>query len=109
MTKLTVLYHRASAALPERAGTALLRNRLITRLASVAMVTTPDPGLRRWIHAEHDRYFSTFADRRTLLEAFGASIGHDVTEFALFPSPHGESAFGSAVRHRFSVWPCVAS
>ncbi len=82
MTKLTVLYHRASAALPERAGTALLRNRLITRLASVAMVTTPDAGLRRWIHAEHDRYFSTFADRRTLLEAFGASIGHDVTEFA---------------------------
>ena len=82
MTRLTVLYHRAAAALPERAGTALLRNRVVTRVASLAMVTTPDRALRRWIHAEHDRYFSTFADRRVLLEAFHASVGHDVTEFA---------------------------
>lgn len=82
MTRLTVLYHRVAATLPERAGTALLRNRLITRLASAAMVTTPDAGLRRWIHAEHDRYFSTFTDRRTLLEAFDASVAHDVGEFA---------------------------
>lgn len=82
MTRLTVLYHRAAAALPERAGTALLRNPLVTRVASVAMVTTPDRALRGWIHAEHDRYFSTFADRRVLLEAFHASISRDVTEFA---------------------------
>ena len=40
--RLTVLYHRLAAALPERAGTALLRSRAITRVASVAMVTTPD-------------------------------------------------------------------
>ncbi len=82
MTRLTVLYHRLAAALPERAGTALLRDRAITRLASMAMVTTPDRALRGWIHAEHDRYFSTFADRRVLLEAFHASVEHDVTEFA---------------------------
>jgi pimeloyl-ACP methyl ester carboxylesterase len=82
MTGLTVLYHRFAAALPERAGTWLLRNRLMTRVASVAMATTRDPALRRWIHAEHDRYFSTFADRRTLLEAFHASVRHDVGESA---------------------------
>jgi pimeloyl-ACP methyl ester carboxylesterase len=82
MTGLTVLYHRFAAALPERAGTALLRHRLMTRIASVAMATTPDAALRRWIHAEHDRYFSTFADRRTLLEAFHASVQHDVAESA---------------------------
>jgi pimeloyl-ACP methyl ester carboxylesterase len=82
MTQLTVLYHRAAAALPERAGTALLRHRAITRVASMAMVTTPDRALRGWIHAEHDRYFSTFADRRVLLEAFHASVEHDVAEFA---------------------------
>ena len=46
------------------------------------MTTTPDPALRRWIHAEHRRYFSGFADRRVLLEAFHASISHDVAEFA---------------------------
>jgi pimeloyl-ACP methyl ester carboxylesterase len=82
LTGLTVLYHRIAAALPERAGTALLRLRLMTRIASVAMATTRDAALRRWIHAEHDRYFSTFADRRTLLEAFHASVRHDVGESA---------------------------
>jgi pimeloyl-ACP methyl ester carboxylesterase len=82
VTRLTVLYHRLAAALPERTGTALLRHPVMTRVASVAMATTGDRGLRRWIHAEHDRYFSTFADRRTLLEAFHASVGHDVGQFA---------------------------
>jgi pimeloyl-ACP methyl ester carboxylesterase len=82
LTGLTVLYHRFAAALPERAGTGLLRHRLMTRIASVAMATTRDRALRRWIHAEHDRYFSTFADRRTLLEAFHASVRHHVGESA---------------------------
>ncbi len=82
LTGLTVLYHRFAAALPERGGTWLLRHPLLTRIASVAMATTPDAALRRWIHAEHDRYFSTFADRRTLLEAFHASVRHDVGESA---------------------------
>ncbi|OLT22276.1 hydrolase [Pseudonocardia sp. CNS-139] len=82
MTGVTVAYHRLAAALPEAAGTALLRHPLMTRIASVAMATTRDRDLRRWIHAEHGRYFSTFADRRTLLEAFDASVRHDVAEYA---------------------------
>jgi pimeloyl-ACP methyl ester carboxylesterase len=82
LTGLTVAYHRFAGALPESAGTWLLRHPLMTRIASVAMATTPDPALRRWIHAEHGRYFSTFADRRTLLEAFHASVRHDVGESA---------------------------
>lgn len=82
LTRLTVGYHRLAAALPERAGTALLRHPLLTRIASSAMTTTRDPALRRWIHAEHRRYFSGFADRRVLLEAFYASMGHDVAQFA---------------------------
>jgi len=81
-TRLTVGYHRLAAALPERVGTALLRSPAITRIASGAMSTTPDRALRRWIHAEHGRYFAGFADRRVLLEAFHASISHDVAEFA---------------------------
>ena len=81
-TRLSVGYHRLAAALPERVGTALLRSPVITRIASGAMATTSDPALRRWIHAEHGRYFAGFADRRVLLEAFQASISHDVAEFA---------------------------
>ena len=81
-TRGTVAYHRLAAALPEAAGTALLRSRTITRLASMAMVQTPDRRLRRWIHAEHDRRFNGFADRRVLLEAFGASVGSTVLDSA---------------------------
>ncbi|MFJ3407446.1 alpha/beta fold hydrolase [Promicromonospora sp. NPDC090134] len=82
MSAVTVGVHRLAAALPERAGTGLLRHPLFTRVASLAMVTSDDPDLRRWIHAEHDRYFSGFADRRTLLEAFHASVGTDVSAYA---------------------------
>jgi pimeloyl-ACP methyl ester carboxylesterase len=82
VTRSTVLYHRLAAALPEPAGTALLRSRTITRLASAAMVQTRDPELRRWIHAEHDRRFNGFASRRVLLEAFEASTGRAVAESA---------------------------
>ena len=81
-TAVTTGYHRFAAALPERAGTALLRSRVATRIASATMVTTHDPALRRWIHAEHDRHFNDFADRRVLLECYGAAVAHDVTEHA---------------------------
>lgn len=81
-TKLAELYYAAGARLPERLGTALLRSRIIVRLASLAMVKTRDPGIRRFVHDQHDRYFSGFADREVLRDAFVASVSHDVREFA---------------------------
>ncbi|TFC99989.1 alpha/beta hydrolase [Cryobacterium sinapicolor] len=82
LTRLAVFYYWAAARLPERLGFALLRNRVIVRVMSVTMAKTGDPGLRRWIHNQHDRYFSAFADRRVVLEAFTASVGSDVSEYA---------------------------
>ncbi|TFD02393.1 alpha/beta hydrolase [Cryobacterium sandaracinum] len=82
LTRLAVFYYRVAARLPERLGFALLRNRVIVRVMSVTMAKTGDPELRRWIHNQHDRYFSAFADRRVVLEAFTASVGSDVSEFA---------------------------
>ena len=82
MTRLAVLYYRTAAALPERAGFALLRNGLIVRVMSVTMAKTRSKPLRRWIHDQHDRYFSAFGDRDAVLEAFRASVGHDVSEVA---------------------------
>jgi pimeloyl-ACP methyl ester carboxylesterase len=82
LTRLAIFYYWAAAALPERTGFALLRNRLIVRIMSVAMAKTPDPRLRSWIHDQHDRYFSSFSDRNVVLEAFRASVGSDVSEFA---------------------------
>ena len=82
MTRLAVLYYRVSAALPEKAGFALLRNRGIVRIMSVTMAKTDSAQLRRFIHDQHDRYFSAFSDRDVVLEAFRASVSHDVSEYA---------------------------
>jgi pimeloyl-ACP methyl ester carboxylesterase len=82
MTRLAVLYYALGARLPERLGTALLRNRLIVRVMSITMAKTSDPELRRFIHDQHDTYFSRFADRDVLRDAFVASVSHDVSEVA---------------------------
>lgn len=82
LTRLAVFYYWLAARLPERVGFALLRNRAIVRVMSIAMAKTRDGALRRWIHDQHRRYFSAFADRNVVLEAFQASVGNDVSEFA---------------------------
>ncbi len=82
LTRLAIFYYWLAAVLPERLGFALLRNRVIVRVMSIAMAKTKEPALRRWIHGQHDSYFSAFSDRRVVLEAFRASVSHDVSEFA---------------------------
>ncbi|MFT4305348.1 MAG: alpha/beta hydrolase [Microbacterium sp.] len=82
LTRLAVAYYRAAARLPRRAGESLLRNRVIVRAMSASMAKTRDRRLRRFVHAQHDAYFSGFADRDVLLDAFLASVSHDVREFA---------------------------
>ncbi len=82
MTKLAVLYYEAAARLPRRPGQALLRSQLIVRVMSEAMAKTKDKTLRRFVHAQHSAYFSAFADRDSLLEAFKASVGSNVSEVA---------------------------
>lgn len=82
LTRLAVFYYAMGARLPERLGTALLRHPSIVRVASVAMATSSDPALRRFIHDQHDTYFSRFADREVLHDAFVTSVSHDVRAFA---------------------------
>jgi len=82
LTRLAVLYYWAGARLPRRLGEALLRSRLIVRVMSVSMAKTKDRALRAFIHDQHDRYFSRFADRDVLHDAFVASVSHDVRQFA---------------------------
>src|SRR5690606_3022803 len=82
LTRLAVLYYALGARLPERVGTMLLRNRIIVRVMSIAMAKTKDARLRRFVHDQHDTYFSRFADRDVLHEAFVTSVSHDVRAFA---------------------------
>jgi pimeloyl-ACP methyl ester carboxylesterase len=82
LTRLAVFYYWLAARLPERLGFALLRNRVIVRVMSITMAKTRSRARRRWIHNQHDRFFSAFADRTVVLEAFTASVSHDVSEYA---------------------------
>ncbi|MCP2637025.1 alpha/beta hydrolase [Microbacterium sp. HD4P20] len=82
LTRLAIFYYWAGARLPRRLGDALLRNGLIVRVMSVTMAKTKDPGIRRFVHDQHDTYFSRFSDRDVLHDAFVASVAHDVREFA---------------------------
>ncbi|MFH8249737.1 alpha/beta fold hydrolase [Microbacterium sp. B2969] len=82
LTRLAVFYYWAGAKLPQGLGEALLRNGLIVRVMSVSMAKTREPELRRFIHDQHDTYFSRFSDRNVLHDAFVASVSHDVREFA---------------------------
>lgn len=82
LTKLAVFYYALAARLPSRLGYALLKNKTIVRVMSNTMAKTEDKYLRKWIHQQHDLYFSVFASRNAVLEAFTTSVSHDVSEFA---------------------------
>lgn len=82
LTRLAVFYYWAGARLPHRLGDAVLRSRLVVRIMSVSMAKTKDRALRAFIHDQHDTYFSRFADREVLHDAFLASVSHDVRAFA---------------------------
>lgn len=88
MTRLAVLYYKAAAALPAKSGYALLKNKTIVRVMSQTMAKTKDANLRQWIHEQHDQYFSLFASRDSVLEAFETSVSNDVSQFA--PDIHQE-------------------
>lgn len=82
LTRLAVGYYQLAAALPEKLGFALLKNRAIVRIMSVTMAKTRDKDLRAWIHDQHDQYFSHFSTRKGVMEAFETSVSHDVSEYA---------------------------
>jgi pimeloyl-ACP methyl ester carboxylesterase len=82
MTRLAIFYYWAGARLPEKAGTAVLRNGAVVRVMSVTMAKTRDRELRRFVHDQHDTYFASFADRDVLHDAFVTSVSHDVSEYA---------------------------
>lgn len=78
LTRLAVFYYWAGAKLPRPVGDALLRNGIVVRVMSVSMAKTRDKELRRFIHDQHDTYFSRFGDRDVLHQAFVTSVSNDV-------------------------------
>jgi pimeloyl-ACP methyl ester carboxylesterase len=81
-SQLTLGFYRVARALPERIGRSLLSAPPIVRGMSVFLAQTKDRALRRWIHQQHDIYFSRYANRDLVVEGFEASISNDVSMFA---------------------------
>lgn len=81
-SKLAIVYYKIGAALPDRAARAWLSSPLIVRIMSETMAKTKDKELRAFIHDQHRRYFSKFFNAQVALEAFTASVSHDVSQYA---------------------------
>ncbi|MBT1035007.1 alpha/beta hydrolase [Canibacter sp. lx-45] len=82
LTKLVLAYYRAGRILPKNLANALLANGLIVRFMSEIMTKTRNRQLRSWIHEQHSMYFSGYTSRRSLSEAFAASVSRTVTDFS---------------------------
>jgi len=82
LTRLTQGFYWSAKALPLKLGLALLKSSLVVRGMSVVMAKTRVRALRRWIHLQHDRNFSSFAEIRVATEGFDASISRNVGDYA---------------------------
>ena len=82
LTQLTRLYYAAGRALPQPAGAALLAHPVIVRAMSEVMATSRDRMTRAFIHDQHARHFSDYADRTSLAQAYEVSTRHTVAEAA---------------------------
>jgi len=79
---LAALWYAVGRALPEGLGTAWLGNRLFVRVMSEMLTKSRNPELRRWIHDQHARYFSSYSDRDSLVSAFTVSTTSMVADYA---------------------------
>lgn len=82
LSRLTLGWYRAAAAAPERLGHAMLSSPVVVRGMSVVMTKSRDRPMRRWIHDQHDRYFSAFASRASVVGGFETSISTNVGHYA---------------------------
>ena len=82
LTKLAVFYYKVGTKLSEKNAQRWLSSKIVVRIMSVAMAKTRDPALRKYIHAEHDMYFSRFHSPQSVLQSFTTSIENNVSDFA---------------------------
>ena len=79
---LTSLWYAVGRLLPERLGSAWLGNLVFVRAMSEMLTKSQNPPLRRWIHDQHARYFSSYSDRDSLVAAFTVSTNATVADYA---------------------------
>jgi pimeloyl-ACP methyl ester carboxylesterase len=79
---LASLWYSVGRMLPKRLGSAWLGNPIFVRAMSEMLTKSRNPALRRWIHEQHARYFSSYSDRDSLVTAFTVSTTATVADYA---------------------------
>lgn len=82
MTKIAIFYYWLGSVLPQKIGEWLLSSKLSVRITTYVLAKTRDKSLRRFILLQHLNYFSLYANRKTLLEGFKASVENSVLDVA---------------------------
>ncbi len=75
-------YYWLGQKLPEKAGTKMLRSRLVIRVMSQSLAKTKNPELLKRVHTQHLKYFSGFHNRVSLGESYQASIKNHVGKWS---------------------------
>lgn len=63
-------------------GSMLLRSSLVVQIMSVAMTTTKVNSLRGWIHNQHHKFFSNYANDQVVSEGFWSAAKSSVIDYA---------------------------
>ncbi len=82
LTRLAIGYYWLGRTLPAKAGRAWLSAKPIVKIMSVAMAKSKNKTMRSYIHDQHLKHFSTFANPAVVAEAFEASVNSDVSQIA---------------------------
>jgi pimeloyl-ACP methyl ester carboxylesterase len=82
LTQIAVAFYWLGRKLPEPAGSKLLASKTSVMIMSMTLAKTHDKKKRKFIHDQHLKYFSTYANREIANEAFQASIRKSVREVA---------------------------
>lgn len=82
LTKVAQGYFWIGKVLPERLARPWISTDISTMVMSITMAKTRDKQLRKFIHSEHRKHFSTFANTSFLQEAFTTSVSNSVRDFA---------------------------
>ncbi|MGO1182070.1 MAG: alpha/beta fold hydrolase [Micrococcaceae bacterium] len=75
-------YYETAARLPQRWGRALLSHPAVVWATGAFMSRTDDRRILAYTHDQHQRYFSNFASRSMLVEAYRASVTGTVLDSA---------------------------
>lgn len=75
-------YYQLGGNLPKPMANSLLRNPMFVRIMSEVLAKTKNSQLRGWIHQQHHKNFSDFADRRIAVEGYHASVSQSVVSYA---------------------------